>query len=79
MERVQGSNFTGKSTSFNRADVIWKKRGFQPLSLGVTELDAGEFLQVIVREPGVIDERLQDERLAARNGGAVATMHRARG
>ena len=47
--------------------------------LGVAELDPGELLQMLVQEPGVIDHGLQDERLAQRNGGAVATVNGARG
>src|SRR5262249_2470639 len=47
--------------------------------LGVAELDPGELLQMLVQEPGVIDHGLQDERLAQRNGGAVAAVHGARG
>ena len=34
---------------------------------------------MIMQQPGMIDDRLQDERLAAGDGGAMAAVHRARG
>ncbi len=49
-----------------------------PRGVGVTELDLGELLQMLVQQPGVIDDGLQDQRLTAGNGGAVAAMDRAR-
>ena len=49
---------------------------FHPRRLGMPELDAGELLQMLMQEPGVIDDGLQDQRLAAGNGGAVAAMDR---
>ena len=46
--------------------------------LGVTKLDPGELLQMVVQQPGMIDDRLQDQSLAAGNGSAVTAMDGAR-
>src|SRR5436309_14557872 len=56
-----------------------EQRGFDLRRLGVTEIEPGELFEMLVQEPGVTDDRLEDQRLAARNGGAVAAMDRARG
>ncbi len=45
----------------------------------MAEFDIREFLQVVVGEPGMIDQGLQDQRLALGNGGPVTAMDRARG
>src|SRR5262249_58901133 len=55
------------------------QRGLHLLGVGVTELGAFQRLQVLVEQPGVVDRSLQDERLAPRDGGAVATQDRACG
>ena len=49
------------------------------LDLGMAELEPGNVLQMIVQQPGMVEHRLQDQRLAPRDHGAVAAMHRARG
>src|SRR5262245_2308087 len=46
---------------------------------GLAKLYRRELLQMLVQEPGVIDDSLQDERLTRRNGGAMRAMHGARG
>ena len=50
------------------------QRAFELLRIGVAELGGGEFLHVVVQQPRMIDRGLQDQRLAARNGGAMAAM-----
>ena len=40
------------------------QRAFEPLGIGVAELERGQFLQVVVQQPGVIERGLQDQRLA---------------
>src|SRR6266516_1964443 len=47
--------------------------------LDVAELHRRELLQVLVQEPRMIDHRLQDERLAQRNGGTLPAMNGTRG
>ena len=42
------------------------QRSFKPLGIGITELERGQFLQVIVQQPGVIERGLQDQRLTQR-------------
>ena len=49
-----------------------------PRGYGMPELDAGELLEMLVQQPGMVDDSLQDQRLAARYGGAVTAMDRAR-
>ncbi len=49
-----------------------------PRRIGVAELEFRKLLQMLVQQPGMIDHGPQDERLAARNGGTVAAVHRAR-
>ena len=51
--------------------------GFEPLGVGMAELEMAEFLEVVVQQPGVIERGLQDQRLAGRHRGAVAAMQRA--
>src|SRR5262249_39048449 len=51
---------------------------FELGSLGVAEVDCSELLQMLVQQPRVIDDRLQDERLARTDGGATPAMNRAR-
>src|ERR1700732_58794 len=45
--------------------------------LGMAQLHGGEFLQMVVQEPGVIDGGLENERFAARDGGTMAAVDRA--
>src|SRR5262245_47551914 len=45
--------------------------------LGMAELHPCKPLEVLVQEPGMVDDRLEDERLEPRNGGAVPAMNRA--
>src|SRR5262249_11097483 len=52
---------------------------FQLGGLGVAELHCGKLLQMIMQKPRMVDHGLQDERLAQRNGGALAAMNRTRG
>jgi len=46
------------------------QRAFELLRIGVTEFGRGEFLEMIVQEPGMIERGPQDQRFAARDGGA---------
>src|SRR5713226_4840627 len=46
-------------------------------SLGMAQLDCGELLQVVVKEPRVIDDGLENERFAPGDGGTIATVNRA--
>src|SRR5437762_325146 len=50
----------------------------EPLRIRVAELDSREFLEMIVREPGVIEDRLNDQCFPPRNGGAMAPQEWAR-
>src|SRR5271154_4794489 len=52
------------------------QRRFEFPGIGVTELGFGQFLQVIVQKPRVIDRSLEDESLATRYRGAMAAMQR---
>src|SRR5712672_1098353 len=42
------------------------------LRVGMTEFNTGQFLQVVLGQPGVVDNRLQNQGLAQRNSGAMA-------
>ena len=53
------------------------QRAFELLRVGMAELGFGQFLHVVVQEPGVIERRLQDQRFAPRDRGAMAAMQRA--
>ena len=48
-------------------------------AIGMTELEVGELVQVVVRRARVVDDRLQDQHLAAAERRAAAAMDRARG
>ena len=54
------------------------QRAFELLRIGVAELGLGQFLHVVVQQPGMVERGLQDQRLAARDRGAMAAMQRAR-
>ena len=45
--------------------------------LGMAELDAGECLQMVMQEPGIIDDGLEDKRFTAGNGDTVTAVDRA--
>src|SRR6202011_1174116 len=45
--------------------------------LRVAQLDRRELFQMVMQQPGMVDDRLQDECLAAGNRGAMAAVHRA--
>ena len=55
------------------------QRAFEPFGVGMAELERGEFLQMVVQQPRMIERGLQDQRLAPRHRRAMAAMHRARG
>src|SRR6202040_119362 len=60
--------------------VVGKGRddgGAQLVGLRVGQFQRRHFLQMIMKEPGVIDQALQDQRLAARESAALATHDRA--
>jgi hypothetical protein len=44
------------------------QRAFEPLGVSMAELEVAEFLQVVVQQPGMVEGRLQDQRLAAGDG-----------
>ena len=44
----------------------------------MAEFGLGEFLEVIVEQPGMVHRRLQDQRLPQRDRRAMAAMQRAR-
>src|SRR3569832_441103 len=50
----------------------------EPLGVGMAELELAQLLEVIVQQPGVVERRLEDQRLAPRHRGAVAAVHGAR-
>src|ERR1700691_3229410 len=54
------------------------QRAFQLLTVGVTEFSRSQLLEVVVENPGMIQRRLQHERFAPRDRGAMAAMQRAR-
>ena len=51
---------------------------FELLGVGVAEVGRGEFLEVVVKQPGMVEGRLQHERFPERDGGAMAPMQRTR-
>src|SRR5215470_12255949 len=51
---------------------------FDLLGIGVAELDARKRLEMLVEQPGVVNDRLQNEGFAPRDGGAMAAEDRAR-
>src|SRR5271163_1748565 len=55
------------------------QRAFELLRIGMAEFGRREFLKMLVQQPGVVERRLQDQRFAARDRGAVAAMQRACG
>ena len=54
------------------------QRAFELLRVGMAELGLGQFLEVVVQQPRMIQRRQQDQRLPARDRGAMAAMQRAR-
>src|SRR6516164_330404 len=52
---------------------------FELLRIGVAELGGGEFFEMIVQKPRVINRRLEDEGFPALDRSAMAAMNRARG
>src|SRR5262249_50507952 len=44
--------------------------------VGVAELGFGQFFHAVVQQPRMIERGLQDQRLATRDGGAMAAMER---
>src|SRR5262249_42707459 len=54
-------------------------RGTQPVRLGVAELQRRNLLQMVVQQPGMVNQALQDQRLAARDCTALTPHDRARG
>src|SRR6516162_11281102 len=48
------------------------QRAFKLLGIGVAEFGGGQFLEMIVQQPGVIDCSLEDQRFATRNRGTMA-------
>src|SRR5712692_4501398 len=55
------------------------QHAFDLLRVGVAELDLRKLLQVLVQKPRVVEHRLEDQRLAPRNGAARPAQDRARG
>src|SRR3954469_10599841 len=51
--------------------------GPELMDLGMGELQGRDFLEVIVQQPGVVDQDLQDQGLAAGDGAALAAHDRA--
>src|SRR6516225_1357503 len=63
-----------------RRSIVGKnveQRGLEVGGQRVTKLEPGQFLEMVVQQPGMIDRGLQDQRLAPGNGGAIAAMYRA--
>ena len=50
--------------------------GLDLRSLGVAQLDPGELLKMVVEEPWMVDNGLQNKRLATRDGSMVAPVDR---
>ncbi len=50
--------------------------GAQPVHLGMRQFQGGDLLQLVVQQPGVVDQRLHDQRLAPRNRAALAAHDR---
>src|SRR5215813_1055519 len=55
------------------------KRRLHFFRVGVTKLNPRKRLQMLVEQPGMIDGGLQDQRLPARDRGAMAAQDRAGG
>src|SRR6476646_6498792 len=55
------------------------QRALELFRIGVAELGFRQFFHAIVQEPRMIERGLQDQRLAARDGGAMTAMQRACG
>ena len=49
----------------------------EPLGIGMAEFERGELLEMIVQQPGMVERRQQDQRLAPGDRRAMAAMHRA--
>ena|SRR6185369_1278087 len=49
----------------------------QPVRLGVGELESSHLLKVIIQQPGVVDQALQDQRFPSRHRAALAAQKRA--
>ena len=49
-----------------------------PGGFGMAEFDSGEFLEMLVQQPRVVDDSFENERFAQGNSGAVAAMNGAR-
>ena len=52
--------------------------GAQLVGLGMGQFQRRHLLQMVVQQPGMIDQGLQDQRLAARDRAALAAHDRAR-
>src|SRR5215831_2804280 len=52
------------------------QRALEFFGVGVAELGFRQFLQAVVKEPWMIERGLQDQRFAARDGGAMTAMER---
>src|SRR5438094_422405 len=52
--------------------------GPELMGLGMGQLQGRDLLEMIVQQPGVVDQALQDQGLAARDGAALAAHDRAR-
>ena len=53
--------------------------GPELVGLGMRKLQCRHLLEMLVQQPGVIDQTLQDQRLAARDRAALAAHDRAVG
>src|SRR5258708_37742697 len=53
--------------------------GAELVGLGVGEFQGGDLLQMVVQQPRMIDQRLQNQRLPARHRAALAAHDRAVG
>src|SRR5689334_5540504 len=51
--------------------------GAELVGLGMRQFQRGYFLQMIMQQPGMVNERLQDQRLAAGHRAALAAHDRA--
>src|SRR3569833_2086254 len=73
--RQFGSQAGGVERYGMRGDV--DQHRLEPLGIGVAELELAELLEVVVQQPGVVERRLEEQRLAPGHGGPVAAVHRA--
>ena len=67
---------SGTMTELMGEDI--DQRGFELLCVGMAKFSLRQLLQAVVHQPGMVERRLQDQRLPKRYGGPMAAMERTR-